>query len=176
MTTNRSKSTGPNGFTLIELMIVVAIIGILASVAIPSFARYQLRAKSTEVKANLSAIRIVEEAIFSESGQYLAAVAEPPAIPGAKAVAFDATAPDFTALGWAPEGNVFFSYAVAVSGDQTGFTADAAADLDVDGVLQIWGYTKSDSAGAFIDGGLGCVAAALDEAEVQSCNVGTSIF
>jgi hypothetical protein len=48
----------------------------------------------------------------------------------------------FDRLGWAPEGYVFFNYAIGKNGSGSQFTATAAADIDDDGVDQVWGYTK----------------------------------
>ncbi len=56
------------GFTLIELMIVVAIIGILAAIAIPNFMKFQARARQSEAKANLKAIFTTSKSWFAEKG------------------------------------------------------------------------------------------------------------
>ena len=58
------------GFTLIELMIVVAIIGILAALAIPNFIRFQARSKQSEVKANLKSLFTAERSYFQEKDTY----------------------------------------------------------------------------------------------------------
>lgn len=49
------------GFSLVELMVVVAIIGILASIAIPNYQRFQRKARQSEPRTNLSAIYAAEK-------------------------------------------------------------------------------------------------------------------
>ena len=59
------------GFTLIELMIVVAIIGILAAIAIPNFVKFQCRSKQSEAKGSLKAIYTAEESYRAEQDKYI---------------------------------------------------------------------------------------------------------
>src|SRR3990170_2759536 len=59
-----------NGYTLIELMIVLAIIGILAAIAIPNFIQLQAKAKQSEAKSNLSSIFIGQSSYFTEYNKF----------------------------------------------------------------------------------------------------------
>ena len=135
------------GFTLIELMIVVAIIGILAAIAIPNFLRFQLKSKSSEGKVNIAAIRTAEESYNAEFGTYIAATASPNPAPAGQKLPFidvGVAGSNFNTLGWAPEGQVFFQYVtlIGAGANLSAYTISAQADIDADTVLQTWGYVK----------------------------------
>ncbi len=124
---------GQKGFTLIELMIVVAIIGILAAIAIPNFLTYQMKSRTSEAKTNLQALKTSELAFQGERGCF----ATGPVIPGVLPVAGAATpwpapqtlpsvgavyctnaaglfvtnvVPVYADMGWGPAGNVRYQY------------------------------------------------------------------
>src|SRR5688572_1765726 len=64
------KNLKENGFTLVELMVVVAIIGILSAVAIPNFRKYQAKTKTSEAKLQLSEIYNVANAFYADFSTY----------------------------------------------------------------------------------------------------------
>lgn len=64
------KLRDKKGFTLIELMIVVAIIGILAAIAIPNFLKFQCKGRQSEAKTNLGGIFTAEKSFFSTYNEY----------------------------------------------------------------------------------------------------------
>lgn len=69
----QSRQSQKKGFTLIEVLIVVAIIGVLATIAIPQFSAYRAKAYCSTLKADLANLAISQEAYFYENDVYLAA-------------------------------------------------------------------------------------------------------
>ena len=86
------KNTNNEGFSLIELMIVVSIISILSTIAIPNFNRFQARSRQAEVKTNLSGYYMSANSFFAEFNGYQG---------------------DFLAYGFNPSGKLNYHYSAA---------------------------------------------------------------
>jgi prepilin-type N-terminal cleavage/methylation domain-containing protein len=97
------------GLSLIELLVVVAVIGILSMIAIPTYIGVQKRHVSAEAKSNLLTLRLLEEQFYSENSNYTANLADVSAIKSAM--------PGFKP---GEESKLSFSYAVEQNKDISG--------------------------------------------------------
>ena len=118
------KRNGQKGFTLIELMIVVVIIGILAALAIPRFMRATTKSKQSEAKMILKQIYTMQHAYRQEYDAYCCN--------GASATAGGS----IPVLGIDVMVNARYTYTMVAAANT--FTATAAGNLDDDGTVDTW--------------------------------------
>jgi prepilin-type N-terminal cleavage/methylation domain-containing protein len=133
------------GFTLIELMIVVAIIGILAAIAIPTFQKYTYISKQAEAYTIMGMIRNAEVAHFASFDCFVSTNRVPMAgAPGPTVQLWDAVPTNpadycagplsFADIGVAPNRqDVYFIYECVAQVVPAEFTCNALGDLDGDG-------------------------------------------
>lgn len=132
-----------NGFSLVELMIVVAIIGILASIAIPNYIAMQLKAKRSEIPSNVSGIKTSELGYEAAFDTYVDASAKPGSVSKTPQV-WVPTTDGFSTIGWKPDGKIRGSYEVT-NASVTDFLALGSCDVDSDGTLAHYSATASVS-------------------------------
>jgi prepilin-type N-terminal cleavage/methylation domain-containing protein len=126
------------GFTLMELLISVAIVVILAGVGIPVYLKFMTGTKHAEASTNLSGIKLSEEGYKLANGVYAPCGVAPRPVPDEAPITWTggANVADYDNIDFTVSGDVRFVYEVGVpAADPTSFEAGAQGDTDGDGAF-----------------------------------------
>jgi len=172
------------GFTLIELMIVVAIIGILAAIVILNFIKFQVRSKQSEPKANLKALFVAQKSYFAERDSFSSAVVDIGFVPergnrytmvnGGSTLSSRASASeDVTSAHQGFEGDSFKGFTAVTSRSTANVAAVAAVSSGGTCTISVNGCVSAGNNGAFFGLAAGNVDndATLDNWVVSSMSV-----
>ena len=143
------KKLKQKGFTLIELMIVVAIIGILAAVAIPAFMDYMKKSKKTEASLQLNKIAKNDKVYYVTNASFVTTTgsAKPQSATNCKYAVDSTWASDsaWAALDFQIDEPNLFQY--TYSGGASSANAAAIGDLDCDGTKITYGLFMTSPSG-----------------------------
>jgi prepilin-type N-terminal cleavage/methylation domain-containing protein len=128
---NANNKKKPTGFTLIELMIVVVIIGILAALALPRYMKVASKSKQSEAKGILKQIYTMQAAYYGEHESYC--------LNGASAS--NAALDGFATLGVQINPPARYTYDMVANNNS--FTCTATANLDADPTIDTWTITQA---------------------------------
>lgn len=154
------RASKMSGFTLIELMIAVVILGLLAALAVPEFSRYAKRARTSEAMSNISRIFAAQVAYNEEAherglhGNFVNAPPTPSTPPTSAKYAPDSVAwsssAEWRSLGFALDSGHYYQYSSPAS--SSSFAARAQGNLDNDGTQSTFTRTGVMQNGELVAG------------------------